>query len=175
MKRTFILLTGIVLLCMPLSLGAEQITKVAVLDYSRILSAFYVDSAESRRIEELKTVFADEVRRMQSEIQNLEERKLEAENRGDSRTALELDSRIQERKSHYQNYVRIKGNQIREAEAGLGSSSALAREILREIQYVAESKGFSLVLKRSDPNLLWWNYEVDITEDVLQRLAGASQ
>ncbi len=170
MKKLASFAAGLIVLLMPFSLGAEQITKVAVLDYARILSAFYVDSAEAREIEEMKEVFSTEVRRLQAEIQNLDERKLEAENRGDSSTALELDSRIQDRKSHYQNYVRVKGNQIREAEANLGSSSELAKEILREIQYVAESKGFSIVLKRTDPNLLWWNYEVDITEDVLSRL-----
>ncbi len=171
MKRFGLLPACVIALLLTTGLGAEQITKVAVLDYSRILSAFYVDSAEARHLEELKTVFATEVRRLQEEIQNLEERRLEAENAGNSRTALELDSRIQERRTHYQNYVRIKGRQIQEADANLASSSALAQEILREIQYVAESRGFSIVLKRSDPNLLWWNYEVDITDDVLGRLA----
>jgi hypothetical protein len=107
------------------------------------------------------------VRRLQGEIQDLEERKLDAENRGNSRDALELDSVIQDKKRYYQEYVRVRGNQIQQAAANLGSSNALASEILREIQYVAESNGFSLVLKRSDPNLLWWSYEVDITELVL--------
>jgi outer membrane protein len=150
--------------------AAEQITKVAVLDYSRILSAFYADSAEVRRIEEMKTAFAEEVRRLQDEIQDLEERKLEAENRGDSRSALELDDRIQERKQYFQEYTRVRSSQIQRALSDLASSNALAREILREVQYVAETNGFSLVLKRSDPNLLWWSYETDITELVLERL-----
>lgn len=156
------------------SLWAEQITKVAVLDYSRILSAFYADSAEVRRIEEMKSAFADEVRRLQDEIQSLEERKLDAENRGDSRTALELDERIQERKQYFQEYTRVRGNQIQRALADLASSNALAQEILKEVQYVAETKGFSVVLKRSDPNLLWWSYETDITELVLERLMGSN-
>jgi outer membrane protein len=155
-------------------LGAEQITKVAVLDYARILSAFYADSTEARRVEEMKTVFAEDVRRLQAEIQSLEERRLDAENRGDSREALDLDTRIQEKKRYYQEFVRVRGNQIQQASANLGSNNALAKEILREIQYVAESNGFTMVIKRSDPNLLWWNYEVDITDKVLQRLMGSN-
>lgn len=174
MKRLFFLFIIIGIFFIVLPVGAEQITKVAVLDYTRILSAFYADSAESRRIEEMKTVFADEVRRLQAEIQDLEERKLEAENRGNSRDALDLDSRIQDKKQYYQEYVRVRGNQIQQASANLGSSSGLAQEISREIQYVAESNGFSIVLKRSDPNLLWWSYEVDITDLVLQRLMSAN-
>lgn len=174
MKRLFFSLLIVFIFLIALPAGAEQITKVAVLDYTRILSAFYADSAESRRIEEMKTVFAEEVRRLQAEIQDLEERKLDAENRGNSRDALDLDSRIQDKKQYYQEYVRVRGNQIQQASVNLGSSTGLAQEISREIQYVAESNGFSLVLKRSDPNLLWWSYEVDITDLVLQRLMSAN-
>lgn len=174
MKRHYLTIVAVtaVLACVPL--GAEQITKVAVLDYTRILSAFYADSAEARRVEEMKTAFAQEVRRLQAEIQSLEELKLEAENSGNSRNALELDSRIQDKKQYYQEFVRVRGNQIQQASANLGSSNVLAKEILREIQFVAESNGFSIVLKRSDPDLLWWNYEVDITELVLKRLMSSN-
>jgi len=152
------------------NLGAEQITKVAVLDYARILSAFYVDSAEARRIESMKKNFANEVRRLQDEIQSLEERKITAMAHGNARDELNLESKIQEKKQYYQEYVRIKGNQIQQAVAGLGSSNELAKEILDTIQLVAESNGFSIVLNRADPNLLWWIYEVDITDLVLQQL-----
>jgi len=172
-KRFFVIVLFICLFIFIVPLSAEQITKVAVLDYTRILSAFYADSAEARRIDEMKTVFAQEVRRLQEEIQGLEERKLEAENRGDSRSALDLDSTIQDKKQYYQEYVRVRGNQIQQAAVNLGSSNELAREILKEIQYIAESNGYSIVLKRSDPNLLWWSYEVDITDLVLQRLMSS--
>ena len=170
MKRQIVFLLIVSFLIFTFPLSAEQITKVAVLDYTRILSAFYADSAEARRIDELKTVFAEDVRRLQSEIQILEEKKLEAENRGDSRNALDLDSTIQDKKQYYQEYVRVRGNQIQQSAANLGSSNELAREILKEIQYIAESNGYSIVIKRSDTNLLWWSYEVDITDLVLQRL-----
>ena len=171
MKR--LLIAVILIAAAASSLWAEQITKVAVLDYSRILAAFYADSAEVRRIEEIKKAFADEVRRLQDEIQGLEERKLEAENRGDSRAALELDDRIQERKQYFQEYTRVRGNQIQRALTDLSSSNALAQEILKEVQFIAETHGFSIVIKRSDPNLLWWSYETDITELVLERLMGS--
>ncbi len=151
-------------------MGAEQITKVAVLDYSRILLAFYADSGEVRRIEAMKADFANEVRRLQAEILNLEEQKLEADSAGESSQVLQLENLIEAQRNHLQEYIRVKGNRIREAEAQMGSSESLAREILNEIQYVAESNGYSLVLNKADPDLLWWNYEVDITDKVLERL-----
>lgn len=170
MRRLLISISLMLGLFQVFHLGAEQITKVAVLDYAKILSAFYVDSAEARRIEKMKTDFANEVRKLQDEIQSLEERKIIAMSRGNARDELNLESKIQEKKQYYQEYIRIKGNQIQQAVAGLGSSNELAREILDTIQFVAESNGFSIVLNRSDPNLLWWAYEVDITDLVLQQL-----
>jgi len=170
MKKLLISILLTIGLVRILHLGAEQITKVAVLDYARILSAFYVDSAEARRIEKMKTAFANEVRRLQDEIQSLEESKIAAMARGNARDELSLENKIQEKKQYYQEYVRIKGNQIQQAVAGLGSSSELAREILDKIQFVAETNGFSIVINRSDPNLLWWSYEVDITDLILQQL-----
>ncbi len=174
MKRILIFSIFVSVFLSAFTLSAEQITKVAVLDYTRILSAFYADSAEARRIDEMKTVFAQEVRRLQEEIQTLEERKLEAENRGNSRDALDIDNTIQDKKQYYQEYVRVRGNQIQQSAVNLGSSNELAREILKEIQYIAETNGYSLVLKRSDPDLLWWSYEVDITDLVLQRLMSSN-
>jgi len=170
MKKLIISISFTVGLVCVFRLGAEQITKVAVLDYARILSTFYVDSAEARRIENLKKNFANEVRKLQDEIQSLEERRITAIARGNVKDELSLDSKIQDKKQYYQEYVRIKGNQIQQAVAGLDSSNEMAKEILDKIQFVAETNGFSIVLNRSDPNLLWWGYEVDITDLVLQQL-----
>ena len=171
MNRRIVIITFFISVICPWgALSAQQITRVAVLDYARILSAFYADSSAVEEIEALKIQFAEDVKRLQDEIQSLEERRLDALDRGDSRAALDLESRVQERKQYYQEFVRVRGNQIQRSSAELASSSKLAQEILREIQYVAESNGFSIVLKRSDSNLLWWSYETDITELVLRRL-----
>ena len=167
------LIFSALLLC-SLEIGAERITKVAVLDYTRILSSFYSDSAEARRIDQMKQDFADEVRMLQEEIQSLEEEKLDASDRGNSRESLDFDAQIQEKKQYYRDYIRVRGNQIRNAAANLSSSNALAQEILSAIEYVAEVHGYSLVLKRSAEDLLWWDYQIDITEPVLERLMGSN-
>ena len=165
-KAVIILLTFI--FCIPVY--AEQITRVAVLDYARILSSFYNNSSETQRIESLKKSFASEVRKIQDDIQKLEEKKLDAEDRGDSIEILELDGQIEDKKQYYREYVRVRGNQIQKAVSNLGSSNAVAEKILDAIQYVAESGGYSVVIKRSDSGLLWWSYSIDITENVLKRL-----
>ncbi len=168
MKKTIILL--MVLLAGWSFLAAENITKVAVLDYSRILSAFYKDSQAVRELEELKQSFQEESEKIQDEIKILEARKLDAENDGNTARALELDNEIFKKKNYLRDYIRVKNAQLAEMNKSLSQNMTLVKEINEEIQYVAESNGFSLVFKKSDPNLLWWNYEVDITDQVLQRL-----
>ncbi|MDC7235125.1 MAG: OmpH family outer membrane protein [Spirochaetales bacterium] len=149
---------------------SDTITKVAVLDYSRILSAFYKDSQAVRELEEMKNQFQQEIDRIQSEINILEERKLNAENAGNTSRALELDNQIFEKKKFLRDYIRVKNSQLSEMNRSLSQSNTLVKEIIEEVEYIAETGGYSLVLKKSDPNLLWWSYEVDITDQVLQRL-----
>jgi len=151
-------------------LPAEKITKVAVLDYSRILSAFYKDSQAVRELEEMKNQFQEESQKIQNEINILESRKLDAENNGNTARALELDNEIFNRKKYLRDYIRVKNAQLSEMNRNLNQNLTLVNEIIEEVQYVAESSGYSIVFKKSDPNLLWWNYEVDITDQVLQRL-----
>jgi len=158
------------LLTASMPLFSETITKVAVLDYSRILSAFYKDSQAVRELEDMKKKFQQEIDKIQGEINILEERKLTAENSGENSKALELDNQIFEKKKFLRDYIRVKNSQLTELNKNLSQNNSLVKEIIEEVQYVAESGGYSIVLKKTDPNLLWWNYEVDITEQVLQRL-----
>jgi outer membrane protein len=51
------------------------------------------------------------------------------------------------------------------------SSLSMTTEIYDAIVFVAQSEGFSFVLKKSDPSLVWWSPDVDITDQVLTRLS----
>ena len=51
------------------------------------------------------------------------------------------------------------------------SSLSMTTEIYDAIVFVAESEGFSFVMKKSDPDLVWWSPDVDITDAVLNRLS----
>ena len=168
MKRTVIVL--MIFFAGLTAVTAETITKVAVLDYSRILSAFYKDSQAVRELEELKAQFQEESQKIQDEIKILDARKLDAENNGNNARALEIDNEIFKKKNYLRDYIRVKNAQLAEMNKSLSQNMTLVNEINEEIQYVAESNGYSLVFKKSDPSLLWWNYEVDITDQVLQRL-----
>lgn len=165
-----ILFLTLILTLFALPVFSDTVTKVAVLDYSKILSAFYKDSQAVRELEEMKTQFQQEIERIQKEVSILEERKLNAENSGNNSKALELDNQIFEKKKFLRDYIRVKNSQLTELNKSLSQNNNLVQEIREEVEYIAESGGYSLVIKKSDPNLLWWSYEVDITDQVLQRL-----
>lgn len=61
-------------------------------------------------------------------------------------------------------------DRIQSKKDSLLTGSDFSREIIRSVEYIAETEGFSIVLRKKDPNILYYNYEVDITNKVLQHL-----
>jgi outer membrane protein len=67
-------------------------------------------------------------------------------------------------------YNRIMSERIENKKSNLLTSSSFSREILRAVENVADQEGISIVLRKKDPNILYYNYEVEITEKVLEYL-----
>ena len=44
------------------------------------------------------------------------------------------------------------------------------QEIVNQIQYVAESEGYSIIFDSKDRNIIWWTHSVDITDLVMKKL-----
>jgi len=152
------------------NLFASQITKVGVIDRTKILQTFYAESQGVRELEIMKEEIQQELVRLNEEIKMYEERKLAAENRGDEADALNLDNIIFNKKQYRQDYYRTKSNQLAERQKNLYQDREFAQELLEQIEFVALSQGCSIVIDISTPGLYWHSEEVDITNMVLQRL-----
>lgn len=168
MKRNHLIL--IILILAGFSVQAEMITKIAVLDYSRVLSSFYKESKAIRDLEDEKKENEAEVKKMHAEILKLEERKLSAEMDGKKTTALQLEKQIFDKKEQLNEFIRIKNYQLNEKAEKLSSSVELLQEIKEAVQYVCETEGYMLVLDKKASDLIWYSIEVDITDLVLKRL-----
>jgi len=168
-KKTLLLFICITLAGVPF-LAAEQLSKIGVIDLSRIASQYFKESRAYRELEEMIIKYEDEKNRILEEISTLEERKLDAENAGEDTLAMRLENEIFNKKEYLKEYNRIKYNQIKSKREKLAESQTFITEIMKEIDYIAESEGFSLILKASDPNLAWWSSEVDVTDLVIDRL-----
>ncbi|MBN2657702.1 MAG: OmpH family outer membrane protein [Spirochaetales bacterium] len=156
------------------NLIASQITKVGVIDRTRILQTFYAESKGVRELETMKEQIQQELVRLNDEIKMYEERKLAAENKGDESEALRLDNIIFDKKQYMQDYYRTKNNQLAERQKNLYQDREFAQELLEQIEFVALSQGCSIVIDISTPGLYWHSEEVDITNMVLERLQSRS-
>jgi outer membrane protein len=174
MKHKLIAALFVLLALIVSGVHADQFTQIGIIDLTEIISNYFRESRAYRELEEMRSEFEDDRQRIMDEIDQLEERKLNAENLGQESTVLRLEDEIFEKKEYLQEYTRIKYNQIKKKQESLLESSAFLGEILKEVQYIAESEGYSIVFRAKDPNIVWWSQAVDITDKVLERLRQTS-
>lgn len=167
-KFLFLFLVFIVTATVPIF--AERFTQIGIIDLSKIISNYFRESRAYRELEEMKNEFEANRERIMEEIDQLEQRKLNAENRGDDREVLQLDNEIFEKKEYLKEYTRIKYNQITKRQESLLESSSFLSEILKEIEFIAENEGYSIVFNAKNSDIIWYSEAVDITQLVLERL-----
>jgi outer membrane protein len=157
---------------------AQQITRIAVVDLPRVISAYSSDSKEVKAFEQRKSLVQADIDRMSAEITRLMSQKADADKAGDKVQSATLRAEIEERTRNLSGFVSAKQAELDDEAARLASSSEFTQELYRQIQLVAETKGFSLVinLKSKDSvmnSVLWYSPMIDITSDVIQALASA--
>lgn len=156
------------------AIGAEQLSKIGIIDLSTIFSNYFKESQAWRELEEMTRQYEDEKNRIIQEIEQLEERKFREQNIGNGAEALRLEEEILNKKEYLKEYNRIKYNEIKRKRENLLESPSFLAEIMREIKYIAESEGYSVIFQSKDPDIIWWSPQVDITELVLERLRKKS-
>ena len=170
MKNKLLLLTFSLCFVFSNKIFAEQLSKIGIINLSKIASQYYKESRSYQELEQMMMQYEEEKNRILEEIDQLEARKLDANTEGDEILKLKLENEIFSKKQYLREYNRIKLEQIRAKRDELSGSDSFLNEIMREIDFVAETEGYSVILKSNDPNLIWWSSEVDITELVLERL-----
>jgi len=169
MKRLYSILLFIGLAAL-FPAAAEQLTTVGIVDVTKVTTAFFRDSQAVRELEDLTAKLQAEINGITAEINQLRERKLTAENSGNQTLALQLDEEIFNKTNYLRDYYRIKSGQLQDRRNRLAESSSFLSELQGAIAFVAEDQGYNVILKSSDPNLLWWSRQVDITDLVITRL-----
>lgn len=155
---------------LPFPLIGQQLTTVGIVDIGKVTMAFYRDSQAVRELEEMTKRLQAELDAITAEINQLKERQLEAERIGNKTLSLQLEEQITSKTNYLREYFRIKNAQLQDRRNKLAESSSFLSELQQAISFVAEDQGYSVILKSSDPNLVWWSKQVDITELVIQRL-----
>jgi outer membrane protein len=103
-------------------------------------------------------------------IEELKLKKLEAEKNGRELEILRIEDEIYKKQEYLKEFHSIWQNRINKKIQDVYQSSSFTAEILSAITYIAETEGYSLITRTQDPDILWYNREIDITELVLERL-----
>jgi outer membrane protein len=174
MKRCAI--TFAILISVSGALFAQQLTRFAVIDLTRVYSVFFRDSRAVRDLEERSNRINAEIERMTEDIKNLQNKRVEALSAGDEPKALELESTIYKKSEFLKEYYRVKTAEIQDQKAKLSQSNEFLQQVLTEIKFVAESEGYSMVLnKNENAGIIWFSPTVDITETVIQNLMNKAR
>lgn len=169
-KGLFLLAAALMGAAASVPLMAEQLTQIGVIDISKIISSYFEASYALREIDDMQKKFETDKAQIVAKIQQLETQQLSAQNEGDDQLALKLGDEIFKQKSYLQEFIRIRTSQIKTKRDTLLQSPTFLSDLVKAIAYVAENHGYSIVLRSDDPNILYWSKEVDITDQVINRL-----
>ncbi|MBN1412469.1 MAG: OmpH family outer membrane protein [Spirochaetales bacterium] len=169
-RKKILLLLIIFHLSAVLLYAAQEITKIGVIDISEIYTTYFKDSRAVRELEELKQAYSKTIENTNKLINDLENKKLEASRAGKDDEVLKYGQQIQDKTDYLRDFRRIKSQEIKSKEQKLNISNEFLQEIADAIQKVAETEGYSLILKKNDPYIVYQTNETDITAKVLEYL-----
>ena len=159
--------------CLGLSYSAhaQQITRFAVVDLSKVYVAFFRESRAVRDFEERSARVQAEVDRMTAEIQNLRSNLVNAQAQGNQQQAMRLEAEISRRSDFLKEYYKTQTAQLENQKSRLTQSGAFLEQVYDEIRFIAESEGYSMVLNlKENTGILWYSPTVDITEKLIKNL-----
>lgn len=149
--------------------GAEQLTTIGIVDITRVYNSFYRDSQAVRELERLRTEYQREIDGYVQDLETLRDRRFRAEQLNNTRLVDELDDEILQMQTFLEDLTRRRRTQLETRQRELLSDEFL-QQLQEAIQFVAESEGYTIVLRTDSAGLQWWSSEVDISELVLERL-----
>ena len=172
MKRIVLVLAACVALAAPAAAQTQQLTKVGVIDFTKVLLTAYKDTKGYRDYDQARGDYNKEISSRTKDITDLQSQKLDADKGGNKSLSLTLEKTVSDRQRDLDTYKRVKGAILQQQLSGLMTGPAL-QEIYDVVKYVAEAGGYALIL-RVDTDardlFLYRIPEIDITDDVVQEI-----
>lgn len=171
-----VLAVAVMALGFSLAVVGQQITRVAVVDFNKIIASRSQDGSAFREFELKKSQIQAEIDRRRDEILRLLSQKVEADKLGDLKSSQRLKDEIDAKTRQLSEYATVKQAELDAEAKSLASSDAFVQSLYKQVQAVAEAEGYSLVLNlRSADSVMesvfWYSPMIDITEKVIEALA----
>lgn len=159
--------------------GAQQITRVAVIDLPRVVAAFPQESAPLKQFEARKAEIQAEADRRATEIKGLQAQKAAADAAQDAERSQAIEAEISRRTDALREYVRARQAELDIMARALGSGPSFLQRLNQTIRQVAEAEGYSVVLNAKGESeaspVLWYSGAVDITDKTIQAFTAVSR
>ena len=129
------------------------------------------NSDQLQEIKNIKQAIEDETNSIEAEIKALEKEKSEVESKSHFHDAAdEITEQISSLRYYLQQFVDEKNKELESKKALMPDTTETLSKIVNQIQYVAESEGYSIIFDSKDRNIIWWTHSVDITDLVMRKL-----
>ncbi len=150
---------------------AQQITRFAVVDTSRVYKSYFRDTAPVRNYESKQAEFQTEINKRTQELQQLHDRKVELEEAGEEAKALKVEAEITKKAEILQEYTSAKNVELESLYNSLQSNDEFYKKLQSVLGKIAESNGYTMVLNLQEYDaILWYSNSVDITDMVIKEL-----
>jgi Skp family chaperone for outer membrane proteins len=156
----------------PLAAQTQQVTRVGVVDFTKVLLTAYKDTKGYRDYDQARADYNKEISARTRDITDLQSQKLDADKANNKTLSLSLEKTISDRQKDLDTYKRVKGAILMQQLSGLMTGPVL-QEIYDVVKFVAEGGGYSLILRTDTDSRDLFLYripEVDITDDVIQEI-----
>ncbi|MBN2738655.1 MAG: OmpH family outer membrane protein [Spirochaetales bacterium] len=175
-KIVLITLVTLVFVC---SLGAiENIPKIGLVDIDFVAEKYLKESRAFRDLGKLQESFQEKIAEIKEDITKLEAQRLrlvEEKNQTDGENDLDdqilkKETEIFEKQNYLAEYKRIKQKELDTRFKNLRYNDDFVKSLYSVIKNIASEKGYSLVLDKKDPSVIYFVPEIDITDMVVDRL-----
>jgi Skp family chaperone for outer membrane proteins len=167
------------LLALSAAAFGQQITRIAVVDLSKVIAACSKDAEAVKNFEQKKSQVQTDIDKMSAEIMRLMAQKAESDKSGDKASSQRYREQIEAKTKSLTDFVNVKQAELDAQAKKLGETDVFSKGLYKQIQNVAETEGYSLVLnlKSGDSvmtSVLWYSPMIDITADVIQALTESA-
>ena len=172
MKKNWILVLIFTLLFSTSVFAQQEVTKVGVIDTSRVYQSYFRATTGIRNYEAKRAEFQAEVDARTAELKELQQKKVDLERSGNTTEALKLEAEIISKGDFLAEYSRVKQVELESLKQKLVESDSFYDTLYNIIEDVAESEGLTIILSLQQANaILWYSPSVDITDKVIERLS----
>ncbi|MDR0476075.1 MAG: OmpH family outer membrane protein [Treponema sp.] len=151
--------------------AAQQLTRFAVVDLSRVYTSFFRESAAVRNFEQRSARVQSDIDRMSAEINTLKASLANAEFEGNQSDISRFDNEIRRKSDALRDYFQTKTAELEREKARLTQSGSFLEQVYDQIRFLAESEGYTMVLNlKENTGILWHSPTVDITDKLIKSL-----